>query len=83
MLDQQSHPRYPPDQQVIAGAALAALVALNFSFYRLLARREGIVRALAGILVHVVHHLVSVAAVPLGIAAHLARQWRRPSQEAV
>lgn len=69
-------------QPVIAGAALAALIALNFSFYQLLARREGLVRALAGILVHVVHHLVSVAAVPLGIAAHLARQWRRPTREA-
>ena len=68
---------------VIAGAALAALVALNLSFYRLLARHEGKVRAFIGIFVHVVHHLVSVIAVPLGIATYLARQWRRPSREAV
>ena len=64
----------------IALAALALLVALNFPFYRLLARREGVVRAAAGVGLHVLHHLVSVAAVPLGIVAYLRQ--RRPARAA-
>src|SRR5205085_2448682 len=43
-----------------AVAAFAALIALNFSFYVLLTRREGLLRAAAGVIVHVLHHLVSV-----------------------
>jgi glycosyltransferase involved in cell wall biosynthesis len=62
----------------IALTALAVLVALNLEFYRLLARRQGVLRAVAGVGLHVVHHLVSVAAVPLGILAHLKRR-RQPA----
>jgi len=57
-------------------AALALLVALNFSFYSLLARREGLPRAVGGIALHFLHHLVSVAAVPLGILVYHARRWK-------
>jgi GT2 family glycosyltransferase len=60
-----------------AVAALAGLVALNGSFYRLLARRRGVGEAVAGVGLHVVHHLSSVAAVPLGTAAHLAARDER------
>ena len=55
-----------------AAVALAALVALNGSFYALLARRRGTAEAAAGVGLHAVHHLVSAAAA----AAALVR--RRP-----
>jgi GT2 family glycosyltransferase len=55
-----------------AGVALAALLGLNMSFYALLARRGGPGLAVAGVPLHVLHHLASVAAVPLGAAKHAA-----------
>jgi GT2 family glycosyltransferase len=51
--------------------ALAVLVALNRSFYAVLLRRQGLVRAFAGVGLHAMHHLVAVAAVPAGVAAAL------------
>ncbi|HYZ76575.1 MAG TPA: glycosyltransferase [Gaiellaceae bacterium] len=54
----------------LAGASLAALLALNARFYALLVRREGPARALAGVALHTVHHLTGVAAA----ATALARQ---------
>jgi glycosyltransferase involved in cell wall biosynthesis len=51
-------------------AALAALVALNLSFYGLLARRGGVRHVIGGVALHVVHHLVAIAAVPLGAALY-------------
>jgi GT2 family glycosyltransferase len=56
-------------------AALAGLVALNASFYGLLLRRGGPRLAGAGVLLHAVHHLTSVASVPLGALVY-ARQRR-------
>lgn len=58
---------------LVAVAALAALIALNVPFYRFLTSRLGILRLPAGIGLHVVHHLTSVAAVPLGLWQHLRR----------
>ena len=57
-------------------AAIALLVALNSSFYGLLVRREGPVRAVAGVGLHFLHILVAVAAVPLGVAAYYSRRWK-------
>jgi hypothetical protein len=54
----------------LAGTSAAALLALNTRFYALLVRREGTARALAGVALHVVHHLTGVAAA----ATALARQ---------
>jgi hypothetical protein len=51
---------------VASATALAALCALNLRFYRLLASR-GWRYLLGGIAVHVIHHLTSALAVPLGI----------------
>lgn len=51
----------------LAGA-LAALAALNRGFYVLLWRRGGPAQVAAGIPLHVVHHLTSVAAVAVGLA---------------
>jgi len=64
---------------IVAGAALAALVVLNASFYALLLRRRGPLQAVAGIALHVVHHLVSVAALPLGIVMYVFRS-RSPEE---
>ncbi|MEM9748456.1 MAG: glycosyltransferase family A protein [Actinomycetota bacterium] len=57
--------------------ALGALVALNRRFYALLTRRLGPLAALAGIALHVLHHLASVASVPIGLAVG-ALEARRP-----
>ena len=59
-----------------AAAALGLLVSLNFDFYRFLARRLGIARAIVGVALHILHHLVSIAAVPIGMARHFARRHR-------
>ena len=58
-------------------AALATLPVLNLSFYALLVRRGGAREAAAGMGLHVLHHLTSVAAVPLGLA-----EWLRDGDRA-
>jgi hypothetical protein len=60
----------------LAVAALALLVALNFSFYGLLVRRQGLARAIVGIGLHVLHQAVAVAAVPLGVLVFYSRRWK-------
>jgi hypothetical protein len=62
---------------IVTAGSLAALVALNRSFYGLLARRRGPTQAVAGVGLHVVHHLAGAAAVPIGAAAHLRAGDRR------
>jgi lipopolysaccharide/colanic/teichoic acid biosynthesis glycosyltransferase len=56
--------------KVAAGAAVS-LFGLNSSFYVLLARRYGLRTTVAAMLLHLVHHLISVAGVPVGILARL------------
>lgn len=58
---------------------LAALVALNASFYRLLVRRRGPVEAAAGVGLHLLHHLTGIAALPAGaVRFFLGRRRGRP-----
>lgn len=65
-------------KRAVLGSA-AALVALNGSFYRLLWRRRGPTEAAAGVFLHTLHHLTSIAAVPVGVLLHvLERRRRRP-----
>lgn len=52
----------------LAAAALAAMVAPNARFYVLLRRSGGLRLALAGVPLHLVHHLVAIASVPAGVA---------------
>jgi Glycosyl transferase family 2 len=52
----------------LAGAGAIALLALNARFYRLLLRREGPVRAAAGVGLHAAHHLTGVAAAATALA---------------
>jgi hypothetical protein len=56
---------------VFLATALATLCALNSAFYTLLVRRQGAGRAMVGVVLHALHHLVAVAAVPVGLAAGL------------
>lgn len=55
----------------VAAAAAGAMVAANAPFYALLARAGGMRLALAGVPLHALHHLIAVASVPAGVAAHL------------
>jgi GT2 family glycosyltransferase len=60
----------------LAGAALAAMAAHNTSFYLLLWRCGGPRLAVAGVPLHLVHHLTAAASVPAGLAlwVHGGRQ---------
>jgi GT2 family glycosyltransferase len=57
-------------------AATAALVALNHRFYGLLGRRGGPGLAVAGVGLHVVHHLTAVVAAVAGAIAHACAAGR-------
>lgn len=59
--------------------AAGALVGLNRAFYLLLARQMGPARAAAGVVLHGLHHVVSVAAVPAGIVA--SALWAASTRE--
>lgn len=51
---------------VLVGAGL--LVGLNHAFYTLLIRQLGVLQGTVGVVLHGLHHLVAVVAVPAGIA---------------
>jgi len=53
---------------------IAALVALNRSFYALLARRRGRAEAAAGVGLHALHHLVAALSVPVALVERLRRR---------
>jgi hypothetical protein len=55
---------------VIAAVALAGLVAVNAPFYGLLVRRRGAAEAAQAVGLHVLHHIVGVAALPIGLLAY-------------
>ena len=50
-------------------AAVVAMICSNMSFYVLLRRQGGTRLALAGVPLHLLHHLTAVLSVPLGVAA--------------
>ena len=53
---------------------IVAIVILNHSFYRMLMRRRGLAFAVAAVPLHLVHHLVGVAAVPERVRRFLRRR---------
>lgn len=57
-----------------AVVGVAALVALNRSFYSLLARRRGRAEAAAGVGLHALHHLVAALSVPVALVEHFRRR---------
>jgi glycosyl transferase family 2 len=61
-------------------AALLGIVALNRSLYAMLMSRRGLLFGPAGLGLHLLHHLTSVAAVPAGVASYLAAGRPRPPE---
>jgi len=57
-----------------AAAALLCIVVLNARFYWLLVRRRGPLQAAVGVLLHIVHQLVAVVALPFGLIAYARDQ---------
>ncbi|MDZ7677907.1 MAG: glycosyltransferase family 2 protein [Acidimicrobiales bacterium] len=55
----------------LLASCLGVLIIANRHFYGLLVRRMGLLPAIAGIGLHCLHHLVAVAAVPVGIVVAL------------
>jgi GT2 family glycosyltransferase len=55
-------------------AAAAAMVALNHRFYALLFRRSGFTAAVTGVVLHALHHLAGIAALPLGVHRYLTQR---------
>ncbi len=60
-----------------ASCALGAFVLVNRPFHALLWRRQGPLGAAAGVGLHLVHHLTSAAAVPLGAAVYARERLGR------
>jgi len=61
--------------------AAVGILALNRRFYLLLLRRRGWRGATAGFPLHVLHHLTSAAAVPVGIVLHLRERFSPDSAD--
>jgi hypothetical protein len=59
-----------------AAAGLGAMILPNMSFYVLLGRRGGMRLALAGVPLHLVHHVTAALSIPAGVALW-ARDGRR------
>ncbi len=55
----------------LAFVSMLTFVALNRDFHALLARRGGVPLVLAGIPLHLLHHLTAVASVPVAAVLHL------------
>jgi len=60
----------------LAGTLLVLAAALDAPFYLLLYRKRGVKLLVAGIPLHVIHRLTSVAAVPLALAEHARARTR-------
>jgi len=56
-----------------AAAAVLAMILPNMSFYALLRRQGGARLALAGVPLHLLHHLTAALSVPAGVALWVAR----------
>jgi hypothetical protein len=69
LLVTASRRKVPPSM-----ALLVLILILNHSFYRMLLRRRGPALAAAALPLHVLHHLVGMAAVPEGLRRHLRRR---------
>jgi GT2 family glycosyltransferase len=64
----------------VVGGAASALLALNASFYTLLLRKRGLRQVAAGFPLHVLHHLVSVSAVPIALSQHVIARTARHAE---
>jgi hypothetical protein len=64
---------------LLALGAAGGLLALNWRFYTLVARRRGPLAGALALPLHALHHLSSVATVPAGVISHLLRLRAGPS----
>src|SRR5207253_200187 len=64
-------------QPRVVGAAGIVLLGLNASFYALLLRKRGLRQAAVGFPLHVLHHLISVTAVPIAVSQHVLARVAR------
>jgi glycosyltransferase involved in cell wall biosynthesis len=69
LLVTSSRRKVPPSMTL-----LVLILILNHSFYRMLLRRRGPAFAAAALPLHVLHHLVGLAAVPEGLRRYLRRR---------
>jgi GT2 family glycosyltransferase len=60
----------------LAGAALSMLFCLNTDFYVLLYKKRGLRQVAIGVPLHLLHHIVSVIAVPVGVSQHFRAKAR-------
>ena len=58
----------------MAGTSALTFVAINRAFYRLLLSRCSPAETAAGVGLHALHHLVSIAAVPAGWVLYLSHE---------
>ena len=63
----------------LVGSTLALLIVLDRRFYLLLLRRGGPRLVVVGVPLHIVHRLISAAAVPIAITSHLVTKSRNAS----
>jgi hypothetical protein len=64
---------------VPATIALISVVGLNHDLYLLLVRRHGLIGAAAGIVLHVIHHVVALAAALVAVIGWAATGFERAS----
>jgi GT2 family glycosyltransferase len=66
----------------IAAPALLVVLVLNGPFYALVFRTRGVRAAAGAVPLHIIHHLTSAAALPLGVAAHFLDRSARGTASA-
>lgn len=71
---------FSPWSAGVAVAAVIALIALNFDYYRWFARQRGLLFAVRVVPAHAIHHLCNGLSFVLGVALHLVSKsgWRLP-----
>ena len=66
----------------LASSAVVLFIGLNWRFYLLLITHRGPVFAIAGPLLHALHHVSAIISVPIGIAQHVRKPRRAWSDSA-
>jgi GT2 family glycosyltransferase len=64
-----------PEALALTGVSLAALIGLNFQFYRWCATKRGLAFALRVVPVHWLHHLSNGVSFVVGTVLHHANRW--------
>jgi GT2 family glycosyltransferase len=62
---------------IVSAVALVGVPALNHDLYRLLVRRQGALAAIAGVALHVLHHVVAMVAAGVAVVVWAASGFER------